>query len=250
MVCAIGAPPFDDNAAGDEIVLNDWERDDLDAKIGDRITIQYCILGLGRTLEGREATFKVKGVVPMRDAPKGKSWAGDPKLMPDFPGIANAESTGDWNAGIPIDRKKIRKADDEYWKEFRGTPKAFIPIKKGVELWKNRFGSYTALRVPLKDDPEAGKAALAERLRAHISPKMLGLNLTPVRFQGLQAAGNGTDFSGLFIGFSFFLIAAALLLMALIFQFGVESRSKEIGLLLAIGYTPACACACSSGRKA
>ena len=37
------------------------------------------------------------------------------------------------------------------------------------------------------------------------------------------------DFGGLFIGFSFFLIAAALLLMALLFQFGLEQRATEIG---------------------
>src|SRR5204863_115061 len=43
---------------------------------------------------------------------------------------------------------------------------------------------------------------------------------------------------GLFLGLSFFLIAAALLLMALIFQFGVESRTRQTGVPLALGFTP------------
>ena len=46
------------------------------------------------------------------------------------------------------------------------------------------------------------------------------------------------DFGGLFIGFSFFLIAAALLLMGLLFQFGLEQRAVEIGTLLALGFRP------------
>src|SRR5437899_12589197 len=44
--------------------------------------------------------------------------------------------------------------------------------------------------------------------------------------------------SDLFLGFSFFLIVAALLLMALLFQFGIEQRAAEIGTLLALGFTP------------
>ena len=52
------------------------------------------------------------------------------------------------------------------------------------------------------------------------------------------ASEGATDFSGLFIGFSFFLIAAALMLMALLFQFGIEQRAPEIGTLLALGFAP------------
>src|SRR6185437_6605124 len=44
------------------------------------------------------------------------------------------------------------------------------------------------------------------------------------------------DFGGLFIGFSFFLIIAALILMALLFQFGLEQRATETGTLLAVGW--------------
>jgi ABC-type antimicrobial peptide transport system permease subunit len=42
----------------------------------------------------------------------------------------------------------------------------------------------------------------------------------------------------LFLGFSFFLVVAALLLMALLFQFGIEQRATEVGILLALGFRP------------
>src|SRR5207247_403275 len=41
----------------------------------------------------------------------------------------------------------------------------------------------------------------------------------------------------LFLGFSLFLIVAALLLTALLFTFGVEQRREEIGVLIALGFT-------------
>src|SRR5262249_5851468 len=40
----------------------------------------------------------------------------------------------------------------------------------------------------------------------------------------------------LFLGFSFFLIAAALLLVGLLFRLNLERRSSEVGLLMALGY--------------
>ena len=59
-----------------------------------------------------------------------------------------------------------------------------------------------------------------------------------MREQALKAAAESQDFGGLFLGFSFFLIIAALLLMAMLFQFGLEQRAPEIGTLLALGFTP------------
>ena len=52
----------------------------------------------------------------------------------------------------------------------------------------------------------------------------------------LAASGGGTDFGMLFLAFSFFLIAAALLLVGLLFRLNLERRAREVGLLLAAGY--------------
>jgi putative ABC transport system permease protein len=65
------------------------------------------------------------------------------------------------------------------------------------------------------------------------------LTFTPVREQALAASSQSEDFGGLFIGFSFFLVVAALILLALLFHFGLERRATEIGVLLAVGWRPA-----------
>ena len=46
----------------------------------------------------------------------------------------------------------------------------------------------------------------------------------------------GTDFGGLFLGFSLFLIAASLMLVGLLFRLALDRRGAEVGLLLAAGY--------------
>ena len=68
--------------------------------------------------------------------------------MPDFPGIAKAETTANWDAGFAIDMQKIRPKDEQYWKEYRGTPKAFVTLAAGRRMWGNRFGDVTAIRCP------------------------------------------------------------------------------------------------------
>ena len=76
-------------------------------------------------------------------------------------------------------------------------------------------------------------------LLTKLDPAQVGLTFEPVRDQALAAARESMDFGQLFIGFSFFLIAAALLLMAMLFVFNLEQRSEETGLLLALGFRPA-----------
>jgi putative ABC transport system permease protein len=58
----------------------------------------------------------------------------------------------------------------------------------------------------------------------------------PVKAQALEAARGATDFGEYFLYFSFFLVMAALLLAGLFFQLGIEQRSREIGVLRALGF--------------
>src|SRR5438046_5387222 len=165
-------------------------------------------------------------------------WA-DRALMPDFPGIEKAESTSDWDAGFPLVHK-IRPKDEEYWKKFRGTPKAFVTLAAGQKMWANRFGELTSIRFP--DPPGVPTAEhwgrFKPRLLEALNPEELGLRFEPVRHQALRAAEQSQDFGQLFLGFSIFLVVAALLLMALLFQFALEQRVTEVGTLLAVGFTP------------
>ena len=42
----------------------------------------------------------------------------DPSLMPDFPGIGDAENCRDWDPGFPIERERLREVDEEYWDQI------------------------------------------------------------------------------------------------------------------------------------
>jgi putative ABC transport system permease protein len=210
----------------DEILINQWLADDLEAKVGDSIELVYFVIGSARKLQEQKSTFRVRGVLPMQP---------DPELMPEFPGLAKVENCRDWDRGIPIDLDKIRKRDEDYWDRYRGTPKAFITLAAGQKLWANRFGSLTAVRYPLVGN---STQAIANRLTGSLDPASAGLFFQPVRQRGMEAANNATDFSRLFLGLSIFLIVAAVILMGLIFVFGVQSRSEQIGMLRAVGFPP------------
>jgi len=229
MLTAAPPPLVAEGFASEGITLNQWTVEDLKAKEGDAVEIEYYVLGLGRKLETRKANFVLRKTVPL------EGLFADRNLMPEFPGIADVDTTHDWDAGIPIDMKKIRDKDEDYWKKHRGTPKAFIPIERGRELFSNRFGTYTAMRKQI--DAGTDKGAIEREILSTLNPADAGLAFQPVRALALNAASHALDFGQLFIGFSFFLVIAALLLMALVFQFGIESRGAEIGVLLATGWT-------------
>src|SRR5262249_23533033 len=74
-------------------------------------------------------------------------------------------------------------------------------------------------------------------LLKHLDPEQGGLVFDAVRQRGLDESLGATDFGGLFLGFSCFLIAAALLLVGLLFRLNLDRRASEIGLLLATGYS-------------
>jgi putative ABC transport system permease protein len=214
---------LDDN----EIILNQWAADDLDATAGDSVRLTYFEIGLLRQLLEKESVFILKEIVPMTPV-----WA-DATRMPHLPGLSDAGHCREWEAGIPINMDAIRDKDEAYWNDFKGTPKAYVSIDKALDMWSNRFGNYTAVRFSSDDfREEAFKRIFVE----NISPADLGMSIEPVREKGVQAAQNGTDFSGLFIGLSFFLLIAGIVLTSLLFRLNLETRSSQVGLLDALGF--------------
>ena len=55
---------------------------------------------------------------------------------------------------------------------------------------------------------------IGDEIRAGVDPASVGLFFQPVRQKGMQAGGGSTDFTQLFVGLSFFLVIAAVLLTA------------------------------------
>lgn len=206
------------------VVVNDWLARDLGLAVGDALTLRYFVPGPDRRLAEASAPFEVARVVPLEGA------ADDPTLMPDFPGISASESCRDWEPGTPIDLDAIDDEDEAYWEAHEGAPKAFLSLADGQRLWAGRFGDLTAVRAPV--------GHLGAALRGALTPDAVGLAFQDFRSPALAGATAATDFGGLFLGLSCFLIAAALLLTTLLFVFGVEQRGAEQGLLLALGYRP------------
>src|SRR4029079_995391 len=129
---------------------------------------------------------------------------------------------------------RMRPKDQDYWEKYRGTPKAFVTLKAGQEMWSNRWGNLTSIRWPAGTDRQALEKALLEKL----TPEMLGFQFVPLREQALAATNAPVDFGELFVSFSFFLIMAAAVLTGMLFVFSLEQRNAEAGLLLALGLRP------------
>ncbi|MEM6279391.1 MAG: ABC transporter permease, partial [Verrucomicrobiota bacterium] len=211
----------------DEIVLSDWIAEDLSASEGDEVTLVYNVVGAGRKLIEQEKRFRVGAIEPLSEKGWDESWT------PEFPGIFDVDDLDDWEPGIPIDRERIREKDDVFWDNYRATPKAFVNLNAGREMWANRFGNATSVRFELKEE----SAPLADQLRPHLDLSDLGIAIRDLPAEAEAAVSNSFDFGSLFASMSFFLIVAALVLTGLVFVFGIEQRASQIGLLLALGYT-------------
>jgi len=209
-----------------EILITQWLAEDLEAKKGDSIKVDYYVLGLNRQLEEHSHTFTVSGITPTEKP----GWR---ELMPNFPGIVDRDNLRDWNPGIDFDSGRVRDKDEDFWKKYRGTPKAFIALETGQKLWANRYGEATVVRYELADTKQT---QIESDLRNALDPAQVGLRFRDVRTEAITGKA-ANDFGGLFIGLSFFLVLAALILMGLLFVFGIEQRSPQIGTLLAVGFT-------------
>jgi ABC-type lipoprotein release transport system permease subunit len=216
----------------DDIILNEWAARELGARPGDPVSLDYYVWHEDGRLETKTAQFHLAAVVPI------KGLAADKDLVPEYPGITGSEHLADWDPPFPVDLKRIRKQDEDYWDQYRTIPKAFIPLTTAQELWQTRFGKLTSMRFVAAPDssPEAMLASYQERLRSALDPVAMGFAVLPVRAQGLEASRGATDFGEYFLYFSFFLVISALMLSALFFKLGIEQRLREIGLLQAIGF--------------
>ncbi len=225
-ITAATFPIVPENIKNDEIIVNDWLSNDLGIIAGDTISLNYYVIGPLRTLSDKSKQFVVSKVIPTESGLANRS------LMPSFPGLSDAGSCRDWNTGIPIDLKKIRDKDEKYWNDYKGTPKAFISLQTGVDLWGNQFGNLTAIRFNTND---ITIDSLQKAIIRNLVPADIGITLTPVYQDGLQAANNAVDFGELFLSLSFFIIAAAILLTVLLHALNTDTRSLESGVLAGLG---------------
>jgi hypothetical protein len=55
----------------DDIVINRWLADDLEAKLGDSIELRYYVVGPARKLQEQKASFQVRAILPMHGPSSG-----------------------------------------------------------------------------------------------------------------------------------------------------------------------------------
>jgi putative ABC transport system permease protein len=214
------------------IILNDWTARDLNAKPGDTVSLEYYLWLENGRLETKKADFQLAAVVPIAGL------AADRELVPEYPGITQSENLSDWDPPFPIDLDRVRKEDEDYWHQYRTTPKAFIPLSVAQNLWGTRFGKLTSIRIEGSLTPDTVNT-YGEKLTHAIDPALMGVQVIPVRDQGQAASRGATDFGEYFLYFSFFLVVSALMLTTLFFKLGIEQRAREVGTLQAIGFSDA-----------
>jgi len=229
----------------DEILINRWLADELSAAIGDSIEMSYFELLPSNQFKEQTRAFVVREIIEMADLDVER------QLAPQFPGLTDVDRCADWDAGIPMDEAALDdEANEAYWEAYKQTPKAIVSLSAGQAMWSNRFGSLTAVRWKVGQasslSAHAPGRAPVDRLEAcptlmfkkEYDPAAAGFVFQPVREQALAAVDQALDFGQLFVGMSFFLIVAALMLTGLLFVFGVQQRAEEMGILLALGWTP------------
>ena len=212
------SPEFLPVPAG-SVVINDWTARQLGVQAGATVTLDYYVWDPAGALLTKTAAFPVSRVIPTKD---------DRTLAPSYPGITEATTLSDWDPPFPMDLKKVRPVDEEYWKHYRTTPKIYLAIEDARKLWGSRFGHSTSLRLA-----ETAVAGLRER----ITPSQVGMLLADVRQSGVEASQGSTDFGEYFLYFSFFLVVAALMLASVFFHLNVDQRLREVGLLRALGFS-------------
>ncbi|MCY3735723.1 MAG: hypothetical protein OXG13_04940 [Gemmatimonadaceae bacterium] len=219
-------------SSGPGLVLNDWAASDLQAGAGGEAVLHYYAFGPREELIERRAVLGISGSVEMAGL------GADPALTPDYPGIGGTDDISEWSAPFPVDLDRIRPRDEDYWDRYRAAPKAFLSREAGRGLFSSRFGELTSVRLRPSEGESLESAArrFGEALLEEAGSVAAGYEVRPLRAEGLAAAEGATDFGGLFLGFSLFLIAAAALLTGLLFRLGVEQRAGEAGLLLAAGF--------------
>ena len=213
------------------VCINAWLADALEADAGDALTLSWYEPLPSGGYEERFAETTVHRVLPM------DAVAIERDLALQFPGLSDVDSCRNWDIGLPLDEEELLDAANEaYWKQYGQTPKLITSFETGRAWWGNHFGSVMAMRF---SSDAADTVKVEQVLREFLDPADLGLAFMPVRDAALQAVDQALDFGALFMGLSMFLIAAALVLLALLYAHGLQQRTSETGILLSVGWTPA-----------
>ena len=224
-VNSLGTIPYSfvtatDRLKGDETILTDYAARRMNAHVGDSVTMEYYVSQGGlKKLLTRSHRFRVSRIVPISEFQKQAD-----VITADFPGLSGVKRCTDWNSDLPIDMSRITKADENYWAEYRQTPKALVSLDAVGKDWIGSYGVATRVMCD------------TARMK-QLTPQSFGIAVVHPRIAALDAAQNGTDFGTLFLALGFFIIIAATLLMQNPLSEMYQLRRPEIQLLNALGFS-------------
>ena len=215
-----------DKFMDDGVLINQWLFEQLHCPIGARLVLKSYKIDNFDTLTEQSFTVKVGGIIPMIYP------CIDSTLMPRFPGFEDTDSCSDWDPGLPIDLSRVRPEDEDYWNRYNGTPKIILPLSTAQKFWSNRFGSLTAIRFSKR----ISEAKLTQQLLHYLQPQQLGFRIIDLHKQSTEGVQHAVDFSGLFIGLSFFIIVSAIILTVLLYSFYIEKLNREYAVMNILGF--------------
>ena len=216
--------------ADDQIALNSWAADDLGAKPGDTIRVTYFEPeSTHGTVREATAEFRLAAVVQLSGA------AADRALTPAVRGITDQLSHGQLGSALPLrSAAAIRPKDERTGGSTGRRPRRSC-------RWPPAGGcGRAASGRPLRCGSAAGRHDRRRRSQQKLvlDPAAMGFVFQPVKQQGLAASAGTTPFGVLFLAFSSFVIAAAVMLVVLLFRLGIDRRAAQVGMLLAVGFRP------------
>jgi putative ABC transport system permease protein len=215
---------FADTLDENSVVINDWLAQTISAGVGNKLELAYYLPADNGQLIEQSVSLTVSQIVPIAEL---RYMAG---LMPDIPGMTDSADCSNWDAGVPVDMAKITDEDEEYWDEYKTTPKLVISYKLAEKLFAGRYGLATAL-YQSGEFTATQQAQLEKRIK-----ELLPLPISHVDLEAKHSVDNSLDFGGLFLALSMFLVASALLLPAMLLGLNIQNRSKEIATLKALGW--------------
>ena len=223
-VNSLGSIPYSfvtatDQLHGDETILTDYAAKRMNAHVGDSVVMEYYVSRGGlKRLETRSHRFRVVSIVPISEIQRQAEL-----LTADFPGLSGVKRCTDWDSDLPIDMSRISRADEDYWAEYRQTPKALVSLDAVGKDWTGSYGVATKI---VADSPFAS-----------LQPQNFGIAVVHPREAAIRAAQNGTDFGLLFLALGFFIIIAAILLMQTPLAEMYQLRRSEIQLFSVMGFS-------------
>jgi ABC-type lipoprotein release transport system permease subunit len=223
----------------DSIWLNEWAAADLAAAPGDELVLRYMLPTEEGSYPTEQLTSRVSGIVAM------EAGGADPGLVPEFKGITDAAHVDEWDTPFPVDYSLIRDRDEQYWDRYRAAPKLFMDPARLQAIWRSAPGGeqadwVTSVRIRPPEHAAADfSEAYTRRLLARLAEAQTTITLRPVRELALEASKGTSDFSGLFLGLSMFLVFAGAGLGGMLLRLSVDRRASQAGTMLATGCPPA-----------